>query len=77
MELPPPVKQHLGLDSDRSRIVFSESNLFRWPGPDLRRIRDRDSVAYGFLPPRLFAELRRRFLAAERAARAAQVARTE
>ena len=79
MELPPLVKRHLGLDSERSWVVLSESNLFRWPGPDLRRIPDRDdgSVAYGLLPPRLFAELRRRFLALERAARATRIARTE
>ena len=79
MELPPLVKRHLGLDAERSWIVFSESNAFRWPGPDLRRIHDRDdsSVAYGFLPPRLFAELRRRFVALERTVRAARIARTE
>jgi hypothetical protein len=60
-------------------VVLSESNLFEWPGPDLRRIRDRDdsSVAYGFLPPRLFAELRRRFIALEADARSRRVRRTE
>jgi hypothetical protein len=79
LELPPPVKQHLGLDSQRSWVVLSESNLFDWPGPDLRRLGDRDnsSVAYGFLPPRLFAELRRRFLALEAVARSLRVQRTE
>ena len=63
LELPAAVKQHLGLDTERSWVVLSESNLFRWPGPDLRRIGDRDnsSIAYGFLPPRFFTELRRRF----------------
>jgi hypothetical protein len=79
LELPPPVKQHLGLDPQRSWVVLSESNLFNWPGPDLRRVGDRDnsSVAYGFLPPRLFAELRRRFLALEAVARSLRVQRTE
>ena len=79
MELPLAVNQHLGLDSARSWIVFSESNLFRWPGPDLRRAAGRDdsSVAYGFLPPKLFAELRRRFLALETAARSTRVPRSE
>jgi hypothetical protein len=67
LELPLPVKTHLGLDAERSWVVFNESNLFDWPGPDLRRVGDRDdsSVAYGFLPPRFFAELRRRFVALE------------
>ena len=61
LELPPAVKRHLGLDTERSWVVLSESNLFDWPGPDLRRVGDRDdsSVAYGMLPPRLFAALRR------------------
>jgi hypothetical protein len=79
LELPPAVKQHLGLDAERSWVVLSESNLFDWPGPDLRRVGDRDdsSVAYGLLPPRLFAEVRRRFLALEAAARSTRVQRTE
>jgi hypothetical protein len=79
IELPWTVKQHLGLDGERTWIVLSESNLFDWPGPDLRRVGDRDdsSVAYGFLPPGLFAELRRRFLAHEAASRSRRIQRTE
>jgi hypothetical protein len=79
LELPTAVKQHLSLDAERSWVVLSESNLFDWPGPDLRRVGDRDdsSVAYGFLPPRLFGELRRRFLALEAASRSRRVQRTE
>ena len=79
LELPLTVKRHLGLDSERSWIVISESNLFDWPGPDLRRVGDRDdrSVAYGLLPPRLFAELQRRFIALEAATRSRRVPRTE
>lgn len=79
LELPSVVKRHLGLDGERSWVVLSESNLFDWPGPDLRRIADRDdsSLAYGFLPPRLFNELRRRFLALEAVARSTRVRRTE
>ena len=33
LELPTVVKQHLGLDAERSWVVLSESNLFDWPGP--------------------------------------------
>jgi hypothetical protein len=79
LELPPAVKQHLGLDAERSWVVLSESNLFDWPGPDLRRVGDRDdsSVAYGVLPPRFFAEVRRRFLDLETGARSRRVQRTE
>lgn len=79
MELPPTVKRHLGLDTERSWVVLTESNLFDWPGPDLRRVGDRDdsSVAYGFLPPSFFAEMRRRYFALEVAARSRRVPRTE
>ena len=79
LELPAAIKRHLGLDTERSWVVLSESNLFEWPGPDLRRVGNRDdsSVAYGFLPPRFFAELRRRFLVLETVARSRRVRRTE
>ena len=79
LELPPAIKTSLGLDSERSWVVLSESNLFDWPGPDLRRVGNGDSrsVAYGFLPPRFFAELRRRFLLLETAARSRRVKRTD
>lgn len=79
LEVPAAIKRHLGFDAEHSWIVLSESNLFEWPGPDLRRVGNRDdsSVAYGFLPPRFFAELRRRFLALEAAARSRRIRRTE
>lgn len=79
LELPPAIKRHLGLDDARSWVVLSESNLFEWPGPDLRRLPDGDesTVAYGFLPPRFFAELKRRFLALASAGQAKRVRRTE
>jgi hypothetical protein len=79
LELPAAIKRHLDLDSERSWVVPSESNVFEWPGPDLRRVGDRDdsSVAYGLLPPRFFVELRRRFLALETAARSRRIRRTE
>lgn len=57
-ELPAAVKRHLSLDDDRSWVVLDEVNEFAWPGFDLRPIpRNRDSFAYGFLPPRLFDQL--------------------
>lgn len=79
MDLPLAVKRHLGLDGERTWIIFSESNVFRWPGPDLRRIPGKgdETVAYGFLPPKLFAELRRRFIERDASARAARVPRSE
>ena len=79
MELPLSVKAHLGLDAERSWIVISESNLFNWPGPDLRRIQGSDdaSVAYGFLPPRFFNEMKKRFLQLETKNRSRRIGRTE
>jgi hypothetical protein len=58
VEIPPAVKRHLGLDSDRSWMIVDEVNEFTWPGFDLRPIpHASDSFAYGFLPPRLFDHL--------------------
>lgn len=58
VELPAPVKQHLGLDEQRSWVMLDEMNVFAWPGFDLRPInRNADRFDYGFLPPRLFSDL--------------------
>ena len=79
LELPAVLKRQLGLDAERSWAVVSESNFFTWPGPDLRRVGDRDdsSIVYGNLPPKFFAELKRRWLAFEAAHGARRVTRTE
>jgi mRNA-degrading endonuclease toxin of MazEF toxin-antitoxin module len=58
LEIPPALKRHLGLDSEKSWIVLDEINQFAWPGFDLRPIRGRGGrIDYGFLPPKLFARL--------------------
>lgn len=63
VEIPPAVKRHLRLDDERSWIVVNEGNDFVWPGPDLRATaHDPDTIAYGFLPPKLFARVREAFL---------------
>ena len=31
VEIPPPVKRHLGFDGERSWIVVAEGNAFLWP----------------------------------------------
>jgi hypothetical protein len=79
IELPAPVKRRLGLDDLRSWIVVSEYNEFLWPGPDLRRApgADEGSVAYGMLPPSLFAAVRQALLAAITVRRARAVRRSE
>jgi len=65
VEIPAKVKQRLGLDDARSWIVLSEWNEFIWPGPDPRRVGrgSEPSIAYGMLPPGLFASVRDQFVA--------------
>jgi hypothetical protein len=58
VELPAPVKRHLGLDRERSWIVATELNRFIWPGPDIRLVPERQSPFYGEIPAKLFEELR-------------------
>lgn len=79
IEIPATVKKHLGLDDDQSWIILSESNEFLWPGRDLRRVAngDNSTVVYGFLPPKLFNNIRQRFLAVEERRRTTRVMRTE
>ncbi len=57
IEIPAPVKRHLGLDSARSWVVVAEGNDFLWPGFDLRKIPGADRYDYGFLPPRFFSRI--------------------
>ena len=79
VEIPAPVKARLRLDAERSWVMLSEWNEFIWPGPDVRRAPggDAGSVAYGMLPPGLFATIRDRFLALTTARRARRVPMTE
>ena len=79
VEIPTMTKRRLRLDEARSWVVVSEANRFRWPGPDLRPVVPGDSatVAYGQLPYALFEELRLKFIATVRAARAGVVPRSE
>ena len=79
LEIPPLVKRRLGLDGERSWIVFGEANKFLWPGPDLRPLHGRDlsSAICGVLPPKLFEILKRRLLDAAKARRTRIVSRTD
>jgi len=71
IEIPPRVKQHLGLDAKRSWIIADEFNEFVWPGFDLRLVPGKPSrYDYGFLPPALFATLIGRVLELRRTGRA-------
>ena len=70
VEIPLPVKRHLGLDDDRSWIVVAEGNEFLWPGYDLRRRAHSDRYDYGFLPPRFFNQVLDGFVACHRVGKA-------
>jgi hypothetical protein len=78
LEIPPPTKQRLGLDTERSWVILSEANDFIWPGPDLRPVvsGDPSTVVYGMLPPGFMAVLRER-LVQRRRAKLAITGRTE
>ena len=53
VEIPPRVKQYLGLDGERSWIILDDFNEFLWPGYDLRSIPGKiGKYDYGLLPPR-------------------------
>jgi len=65
IEIPAAVKIRLRLDEGRSWIVLTESNRFVWPGPDTRAV-GTETGYFGPLPPALFAEVKRRFVAIAR-----------
>ena len=62
IEIPPRIKEHLGLDGKRSWVILEEVNIFTWPGFDLRPIRRGETrIDYGLLPPRFFDRLIEKF----------------
>jgi hypothetical protein len=48
VEIPAPVKRHLGLDDQRSWVVVAEGNEFLWPGYDLRKVPRKDVMTLAF-----------------------------
>jgi uncharacterized protein YifN (PemK superfamily) len=63
IEIPPKVKRHLELDSERSWVILDELNEFVWPGYDLQPIPGKAGKRdYGFLPPALFEQIRGRII---------------
>lgn len=78
VEIPLRVKQHLGLDSERSWVVLDEINEFMWPGFDLRPVKGDDSrVEYGLLPPKLFDRLIEKFTELQASENVTHVSRDE
>lgn len=54
IEIPAPIKSRLRLDAAPSWIVLSETNVFPWPGPDVRPVGNTGNPVYGFLPNNYF-----------------------
>jgi hypothetical protein len=76
IEIPLAVKKHLGLDDEQSWVVVAEGNEFVWPGYDLRKVPQRESYDYGFLPPRFFNQIRDAFVAYHKAGRGKSTSRS-
>jgi hypothetical protein len=62
--IPAFTRARLGLQDAPCWVVISEANLFKWPGPDLRRLRRNDET--GFVMGELPADLFRAILKAAR-----------
>jgi hypothetical protein len=70
VEIPPPVKRHLGLDGERSWMILDEANEFAWPGFDLCPIQGKAGrYDYGLLPPAFFTRIVNRILELRREGR--------
>lgn len=78
IEIPLRVKEHLGLDAERSWVILDEFNVFTWLRFDLRPIKGRDGrIDYGFLPPKLFDSLIGRIKQLDREGKLDSVSRDE
>jgi hypothetical protein len=76
IEIPAPVKRHLGLDDARSWIVINEGNEFDWPGYDVRKVPGTDRYDYGFLPCSFFNAVITAFVAWQKANKGRIIPRT-
>jgi len=79
IEIPPKVKQHLGLDPARtSWIILDEANLDIWPSPDMRPIPGSPGLyEYGLLPERLTNAVRQAISSAINEKRLATIDRAD
>jgi len=76
IEIPPKVRQAIGLDNEPCWVIVSEHNVDAWPTTGLQPIPGHPGVfAYGFIPPRLFAQIRAKFLELAREGRSGRVGR--
>jgi hypothetical protein len=63
IEIPAKVRQSLGLDDAPCWVIVSEHNVDEWPNSGLAPVPGRrGEFSYGFIPPRLFAQVKAKFL---------------
>jgi hypothetical protein len=63
VEIPAKIRHALGLDDAPSWVIVSEHNVDEWPNGGLAPVPGRAGVfSYGFIPPRLFAAVKAKFL---------------
>lgn len=63
IEIPAKVRQAIGLDDAPSWVIVSEHNIDEWPNGGLAPVPGRPGIfSYGFIPPRLFAQVKDKFL---------------
>lgn len=76
IEIPPRVKQAIGLDDAPSWVIVSEYNVDEWPNGGLTPLPgSRGIFSYGFIPPSLFAQIKGKFLELSAAGRGKAVKR--
>lgn len=63
VEIPANVRASLGLDDIPCWVVVSEYNVDEWPNSGVAPLPGRPGIfSYGFVPPRLFAQIKAKFL---------------
>ncbi len=76
IEIPPRVRQAIGLDDAPTWVIVSEHNVDEWPNGGLAPIPGRPGIfSYGFVPPSLFATIKTKFLELSEQGRGAEVRR--
>jgi hypothetical protein len=76
IEIPTRVKEHLGLDAERSWVIVDECNVDAWPSPDLSPIPGtRGRYAYGFVPPGFYEQIKQLFVKTVEAGRLGRISR--
>ena len=76
VEVPARVRQALSLDNAPTWVILSEHNVDAWPNGGLSPLPGQpDTFSYGFIPPKLFALIKTRFLELARSKKSRTVQR--